>query len=53
MDRVGELVAGDVALLQHRPHRGEDASAAVGWVEQHRDGIAELACGDVEGGQPS
>jgi len=53
MDRVGELVAGDAALLQHRPHRGEAAGAAVGWVEQHRDGVAELAGGDVEGGQPA
>jgi hypothetical protein len=49
-DGGGELVAGNAALLQHRPHREE---AAVGWVEQHRDGIAELACGDVESGQPS
>lgn len=50
MDRGGELVTRDAALVQHRPHLEK---AALGWVEKHRDGVAELTSGDVESGQPA
>jgi len=50
VDRGGELVTGDAALVQHRPHLEK---AAVGWVKQHRDGVAELTSGDVESRQPA